>query len=366
MKSFLIVLLGLFLFAAACIPSTTSLQTESEPSPSLQAPMTVTDALGRSVTFQATPQRIVIAGKGLFMIADAAYIFPEASLRVVGMGDAGQGTSNFIALIDPDYESKAVLEGDVSAEEIAALLPDVVIMKSYLADTAGAPLEALGIPVVYVDFETPEQFPRDLAILGQLFQNESRALEIIDYYQSTLQRIRQVVGEIASRPSVLMLYYNDRDGTVAFNVPPQNWMQTRIVEEAGGIPAWADANPGQGWTQVTLEQIALWDADYIFIITYNRNPSEVVADLQSDPSWQALRAPQEEHLFAFPGDLYSWDQPDPRWILGLMWMAEKLHPQSFPDLDMMNQARFFYQTLYDLDDAAFDATIQPNLRGDLP
>ena len=73
-----------------------------------------------------------------------------------------------------------------------------------------------------------------------------------------------------------MLYYNDKDGSVAFNVPPAAWMQTRMVELAGGDPIWTKANLGGSWTQVTLEQIAAWDADQIFMIAYHQNSEDVV------------------------------------------------------------------------------------------
>ena len=52
-----------------------------------------------------------------------------------------------------------------------------------------------------------------------------------------------------------------------------------MVEIAGGEPVWADASLGQGWTQVTLEQIAAWDADQIYVASYFKDPSEVVAGL---------------------------------------------------------------------------------------
>ena len=86
-----------------------------------QESIVIRDALDHQVTLPSAPQRIVAIGKGLFMIVDAAYIFPEAPARMVGMGDAGQGSSNFIALIDPDYESKAVL-ADAGAEQIVRAL----------------------------------------------------------------------------------------------------------------------------------------------------------------------------------------------------------------------------------------------------
>jgi molybdate transport system substrate-binding protein len=56
--------------------------------------VTVIDALGREVKLAAAPKRIVITGKALFMIADAAYLLPVAAEKVTGLGDAGQGAGN--------------------------------------------------------------------------------------------------------------------------------------------------------------------------------------------------------------------------------------------------------------------------------
>lgn len=327
--------------------------------------MTVIDARGRTVTLPAAPQRIVITGKALFMIADAAYLFPSAAERIVGLGDAGQGSRNFIRLIDPNYAQKQILARDAGAEQIAALQPDLVLLKSYLAESVGAPIEALGIPVVYIDFETPEQYVRDLVILGKVFGDEARAAEVIAFYQAKIDAIARAVQD-AARPRALMLYYNDRDGNVAFNVPPLSWMQTQMVQMAGGEPVWADANPGRGWTQVTLEQIAAWDANQIFIISYFKDPVEVTSGLKADPNWQAIRAVKEGQLYAFPGDLYSWDQPDPRWLLGLTWLAGRLHPDLFPDLDIAAAAKEFYATLYGLDAAFVEQHIVPTFTGDIP
>jgi iron complex transport system substrate-binding protein len=335
------------------------------PTPTPQAGLTITDALGREVALPALPQRIVLTGRALFMVADAVYTFPEAGKRIIGMGQTAQGSGNFVKLIDPDYGSKAVLERDAGAEQVAALKPDLVILKSTAAEATGKPIEALNIPVIYVDFETPEQYVRDLAILGQVFGNPTRAQAVIDFYQRKVAQIEQAVAD-APRPRALLLYYNDRDGNIAFNVPPLNWIQTRMVQIAGSQPVWSDAKLGKGWTQVTLEQIAAWDADFIFIVSYFKNPSEVVSALKADPNWQALRATREGRLFAFPADLYSWDQPDTRWILGLTWLAGRLHPERFPNLDIEAEAKAFYRELYGLDEAFFIAQIRPTFQGDLP
>ncbi len=328
--------------------------------------LSLTDAAGREVTLPEPPQRMVAAGRALFMVADALYLFPEISSRLVALGKTGQSQLDFIPTIDPEYQGKTILESEAGPEQIAAVRPDVVILKSVNAEKLGKPLEALDIPVVYVDFETPDQYTRDLNTLGQLLQNEVRAAEVIDFYQQRTQRIAEILADLQQdqKPRVLLLYYTDRDGAVAFNVPPLAWMQTLITEMAGGQPVWADAQLGQGWTKVGFEQIAAWDPDQVYIIAYFNNVDEVVRGLKADPQWQALRVVKEGQLYGFPADYYSWDQPDPRWILGLTWLASKIHPERFPDLDMEQEVRTFYREMYNLDDAAYQQYIQPNLTGD--
>jgi iron complex transport system substrate-binding protein len=345
---------------------TASLATSSQPTVAAKPSTIITDALGREVTLSNPPRRIVITGKALIMVVDAVYMFPEAPERIAALGNAGQGTSNFISLIDPSYAAKATLQQDAGVEQIAAAKPDLVILKSYLAGTLGKSIEVLNIPVVYVDFETPEQYERDLAILGKVFQNETRAQQIAAFYQNKVAEIQTALQGVNDKPRVLMLYYTDTNGAVAFNVPPMAWMQTQIVKLAGGEPVWSSANPANGWTKVTLEQIAAWDADQIFIISYLKNPSDVVAGLKTDPQWKALRAVRQMHLYAFPGDLYSWDQPDARWNLGLSWLAARLHPDRFSKFDIVQEAQQFYQTLYGLDAQFFEKNIHPTFKGDLP
>jgi iron complex transport system substrate-binding protein len=375
----LIVLLA----SAACAPPARPLPTAPLPPTAVPTPQppaqpaaaaqptggySVTDAMGRSIAFSRPPQKIVLAGKALIMVADAIYLFPEAGARIAALGSTSQGSGNFIPMIDANFSSKISLKGDAGPEQIAAAQPDCVIMKSSNAEKLGKPLEAIQIPVVYVDFETPDQYQRDLKTLGVLFQNNDRAQAVAAFYQSRVDAITKATSALTDnqKPRTLVLYYNDQGGTVAFDLPPMSWMQTLIVQTAGGRPVWKDANLSNSWTKVTLEQIAAWDADTIFVIAYFTPVSDVVKKLKVDPQWQALRAVKNNQLYAFAGDVYSWDQPDPRWILGLTWVAGKLHPDLFPGLDIKKEARTFYQELYGLDDAAFQTNILPKLTAGVP
>ncbi|GAK57659.1 periplasmic binding protein [Candidatus Vecturithrix granuli] len=327
----------------------------------------VTDALERQINFETPPQRIVVTGKAFFMITDALYLFPAAADRIAATGIFQQGAQSFIAMLDPKAAEKAVFAPNAGAEQIAAFQPDAVILKSYLAESLGTTLDVLGIPVVYVDLETPEQYLRDLRIIGDLFGQPERAEELVEYYQHGVEEIQTALHDLAATqtPRVLLLNYSNKDGVTAFQVPPLNWIQTRLVELAGGEPVWRESNPGKGWSTVTLEQISAWDADVILIVSYFKNLTEVLREIKADQTWNAVRAVQTNHLYAFPGDLNIWDQPNPRWILGLTWLAQKLHSERFADVDIIAVTQEFYQKLYNLDTAFFETHLRPMLQGDL-
>jgi iron complex transport system substrate-binding protein len=326
----------------------------------------VTDALGRKVSFKEPPRRIAVNGKALFMIADAIYLFPEAAERIVAIGNTAQGKYSFAAAIDPRFGEKIVLDNNAGAEAIAAARPDAAILKSSMAGSLGKTVEALGIPVVYVDFETPEQYERDLATLGLLFQNPERAAALIAAYRDRTAKVAQALSGLADgkRPRALVLYYTEQGGSVAVNVPPMGWMQSIQVKLAGGESVWKDAQLGSGWTKATIEQIAAWNPDQIYVIAYFSDLGKVIASLKADPRWAGLAAVKRGALYGFAGDYYSFDQPDPRWILGLEWMAARLNPSLFPSFDLRREARSFYREFYGLDDAAFDKIVAPYLHGD--
>ncbi len=332
------------------------------------AGFSVTDALGRTVTFDQMPQRIAVVGRAVIMLADAVYLFPNVSPRIVALSKTNQGMGDFIAIMDSTYKDKTILEVETSVEAVASAKPDAVILKTIMADKLGKPLESLGLKVVYLDLETPDKFKSDLVTLGQFFQDEARAEQVAAFYQDRTDRITKAVADIKDeqKPRVLLLYYNDRDAQVAFNVAPMTYIQTLMVQIAGGRPAWKDAQLGQGWTKVNLEQIAAWDADQIYVVAYTKSSSDVVKQLKADPQWQALRATQQGKLHAFPADYYSWDQADTRWILGLTWLAAKVNPDHFSGFDIEKEITTFYRELYRLDDAAYRTNIKPVLKGDLP
>ncbi len=330
--------------------------------------ITLVDALGREVTFEAAPEHIVIAGKATTLVADALYLFPEAASRITAIELRSQSAKKFLGVVDPAFDAKAPLEVNAAAEQIAPLKPDAVVLKSSMAEKLGAPLEQLGIPVVYVDLETPETFAKDITALGQLFGNPDRAQTILKFYQTRVDQYGAATKDLTAdqKPRVLLLQYSKQGEEVAFNVPPATWLQTTMVRLVGGEPVWTEASEKGGWTVVNFEQIAAWEAEQIYIVSYAGDSDKLAAQLKTDDKWAALKAAKADRIYGFAGDFYSWDQPDPRWVLGLSWLFTKVQPELARGVDILQEVDQFYTELYGLSADVIKDKVTPLLYGNVP
>ncbi|WP_018527611.1 ABC transporter substrate-binding protein [Alkalispirochaeta alkalica] len=331
-------------------------------------PRTVRDALNRPVTLTVPPERIVTAGRAMIMTAGVLWAFPGVPDRTVGLGRNTQGPANFLEVTHPRYNEITLLERTVGPEQVAALRPDLVVLKSGVRESLGRPLERLGFPVLYVDLETPEQYDRDLIMLGAALDQEERGRELARFFRETTRAVTARTAGVPreERPSSLLIYHRQAGGQVSFNVPPDGWLQTRLVEMAGGRPLWRGANPGGGWSTVSFEQIAAWDPDTIILVDYGGEAPSLRDGLARQPRWRQLRAVREDRFYAMPRDYYSWDQPDVRWLLGLQWLARQFHPRLFTGEPLEEEIHLFFSTLYGIEGRSFEELIAPVLAGDLP
>ena len=361
-------ILILTVFLAGCLGKTTATSPEALTSNNRTdgqpTAFTVIDDLERATIFQTLPMRIVVAGKATSLLLDAIYMFPEAKERVVAYELRLQNKDNFMTVVEPNSEEKALLNKDSGVEQIAPMRPDLVILKTYMREKLGKPLEELGIPVVYLDLETPEVYISDIGILGRIFGNPEMAQEIQDFYRGVTSSITDFTKNLSTGeiPSVLLLQYSVSGGETSFNIPGNGYIQTLLVRMAGGDPVWERAQDTSGWLTVNLEQIAAWNPDIIFIIWYQGDAATIVEGLKTAEIWKDLAAVKKDRIYGFVGDFLSWDQSDSRWILGLNWLGAKLHPEIFAEYNLRESVSIFYTTLYQLTNEQIEKQIYPVLK----
>ncbi|MCF7945255.1 MAG: ABC transporter substrate-binding protein [Spirochaetia bacterium] len=327
--------------------------------------ITLTDKLGNTVRFDSVPEKIILAGKAVLITGDALYLFPEASESIAALGLTNQGMGDFYPYLDSKLSEKRRLPYDAGVEEIAALSPELVILKDFMYNSLGKQIKRIGIPVLTLNLESHTSYIEDVKLLGELFDNEERAETITHFFNDKVSNIRNTVQDIAQKdkPELLLLYISSKDGETSFKVAPDDWIQTKMAEYAGGNPVWKGTNLSSTWKTVNFEQIASWDPDSIYIISYRSPAAEFVEGLQDSSIWNSLRAYKNGNVKAFPQDFHSWAQPDSRWILGLEWLAHELYPSEFPDYKIHDSAQEFYETLYSIPSDTINSVIIPKIEG---
>ncbi len=340
--------------------------------PSSEGRIEIIDALGRTVKIPLPIKRVIITGQSAWPIITVAYMFSSAKSLLYGLGN--DINVPLFKIIDPNIESKIDLDiygTEPNVEAVASKNPDVIILKSTMKSNFGDPLEELGFKVVYVDFESLDSYMRDVLVLGKIFGDEIKAQEIAKHYNETCNFIFSRTYTIDEKPKVLFLYYSTKGGTVSFQTPGAGWLQTFMIEVAGGYPLSRNLS-GKGWNIISFEQIAQWNPDVIFLVTYTDSPSatDIKNMLLENSNWQRIKAIEQKRVYAVPHDcnnvmaLGSWDTPGSRWILGLQWMALKIHPSIFSGMNIIEASKRFYMEMYGLNEENAVNVIN-GIKGDL-
>jgi len=316
-----------------------------------------------SVAGAQVPARVVMGGRAVTLVADAVYAFPAARSRIVAVGGTDQGIGVFLETVTPGFSALPSFDRQAGVETYASHRPDLVILKSSLKKTLGAGLETLGIKTAYLSLESPEEYYSELVTIGRIFNDTARAAVLVEYYKgvvATAERASSAAAGRAGAKARVLLVQSAGEG---FEVPPDTWIQTRLVEMAGGVAVWKGSNPGSGWATVGPEQIAAWNPDVLVVVSYKERSDAVAARMASDPRFSGLKAVKSGRIVGFAQDFVSWDQPDTRWGLGLLWLTDVVYPGSMAGYSTVAEARRFFSLFYGFSPAAFDAQIGNKLRG---
>ncbi len=91
--------------------------------------------------------------------------------------------------------------------------------------------------------------------------------------------------------------------------------------------------------QIQAEQLVIWNPTVMFTLE-GTDTALIIADTQI----QSVSAIRNQKVYSIPEA--GWDFGSLRAIFAIEWMASKLYPERFADLNMTQEANSFYQTVY--------------------
>jgi iron complex transport system substrate-binding protein len=274
-------------------------------------PGTLTDDLGRQVTIEAPPQRIVSHVPGITEI-----------LFALGLGERVAGVSDFC-----NYPEEAKLKEkvggyfDPSVEKIVALEPDLVLTDGYV-DYLMVQLEQLGIPYLVLQPQDIDGILKNIELVGRATGVEKKAAEVVADLEVRMNNVTQKVKD-ASRPRVFYTFATT-DLSNPWTAGPGSFADS-LITMAGGQNIGAKANAS--WVQFSIEELVNSDPEVIIVDASHGTAVTPLEELKAQPAWREITAIKENRIYRIDGDLVN--RSGPRIIQGLEEMARMIHPELF-------------------------------------
>lgn len=348
MKKRFAVLAAVLMLALSGCTSTSEKTKDTENVEETQSSVTVTDLLGREVEVPENPEKIIALGAGgLRMIC-----YAQAQDMVIGVEKGEQEKTLAKGYNYINYDKFASLpvvgtggSGSYEAyeEEIITLAPDI-IFAAYTEDLADDLQNKTGIPVVVITYDEgmfDEKLYQSMELIGKILHKEERCTEVVDALKGWQKDLAERTADIkdTEKPSVFTGACSFKgghgiEGTYT-NFPP--------FTAIGALNVADELSDKTGGVVVDLEQIAVWDPDYIFL---DPNNMQLVNDDYAVNAgfYDSLSAVREGRVYAQVA--YNWYTTNVETaVIDAYYAGKVIFPEQFDDIDIETKANEVYTTL---------------------
>ena len=331
----LILVLSMLLSFAACGNETQPDETDPQ-----IGMITFTDDLGRDVNVPSEINRIVPSGPLAQIILYA--IAPD---MFVGLAAEWDDCAKGIipdAYWDLPYFGQLYNTANLNVEELALAAPQVIIDIGQSMSSGTEDMDSLqsqtGIPTVYISASL-QDMPQTFRRLGELLGRQEKAEELATFCERVYSRTVSIMEQVGDN-KVDALYILGEEG---LNVLAQNSYHSEMIDMLTNNLAVVD-NPvskGSG-NEVTLEQIALWNPDFILFA-----PDSIYDTAAGMDTWSEISAIANGDYIKVPQGPHNWmgTPPAVQRYLGLIWLTAELYPE-YCDYDVKAEILEYYKLFY--------------------
>jgi iron complex transport system substrate-binding protein len=232
------------------------------------------------------------------------------------------------------------------AEALMNMNVDLVLYR-YDPEKTQEKLDSIGIPGVVSqpsgqiigNAQTfQEVTKRNMRLYGDLMGGEAkkRAEEWCSYFDEKVRYVTSRVGAIPEEERPRIYYLR---GPSALTTQGNNTNTLWYGQMAGGsMITKVHSLVGKG--PVSMEDLLLWDPEYIFVGRLY-SPNLVLKDKR----WLDVRAVKEGKVYQDPEGVFFWDGSS-EGVLLMEFMAKKIHPELFQNLDMKMEIQDYYARFY--------------------
>ena len=306
----------------------------------------VTDMTGRKVKLPDEVDRVVTT----YTPATQFVMALGAADRLVS-GAGGMPLQLLFTLIDEDINQLPEVgsKSGINLEAVLSADPDLVITDPHgSGPQAAEKLKKQGIPTIIIKPESLTQIKEANNLIGKALNLEDRANKINKQYDKIL-KLTERTRDLSVDERKKVYFANSS----FLNTVGEDMLQTDLIRLAGGV------NPARkvkkGFIETSAEQLIKWNPNTVIVSQFYRNKIE---ELLKSPKYQSLKAFKEKSVYRIPSQLEPWDYPGPSSPLLTIWLAKKIYPEEYSDVDVDHVINQFYKNVYGKTFDQFKAEIE--------
>jgi len=268
------------------------------------------DDIGREVTIDKVPQRIVSHVPSI-----------TETLFALGLEEKVVGVSDYC-----NYPEEVGLKPkvgnyfDPSVEKIVELEPDLVLTDGHSQSINQ--LDSLGIKYMVIQPADIDGIFKGIELLGKVTGTEKAAEKLVGDMQKAMA---SVSDRVEGAPKVKVLYIFDAtDLNNPWTAGPGSFADSLITMAGGDNIAAMAEGP---WIQFSIEVIVDADPDILIIDTIMGTAVVDPVELEAHPAWRETTAVKQGRIGTVNGDLVN--RTGPRIVQGLEELARIIHPELF-------------------------------------
>jgi len=298
---------------------------------------TITDMAGRKVVISGPVKKIVTT----FKPSTLCTLSLGLQKRLVGVDTSSKRDRLSLAVYPgiADVQGVGSKSMGINFETLVFLKPDLVILYSQkdglsLADR----LTSIGIPAIVIFPETFETIKESLRLIARATGEPERTLAIEEQMNIITDLTKKRLAGLKEKDRKTG-YFSSSIGI--FSTTTGNMLQDEIFNQAGITNV---SHHLKGYFQdISPEQLIEWNPD-VMVLSQHMKRSEVKA--LDNKALKRINAIQNKIVYRCPSSLAPWDFPSPMSVLASLWLACKVYPERFSDIDFQRKADDFHFQLF--------------------
>lgn len=329
-----------FLLVTVMLLGLAACGTPADSTPNTGETTVFTDDLGRQVDIPSTVSKIVPTGPLAQIVLYA--IAPD---MLVGLASKWNNSAKGIVpdeYLNLPYFGQLYNSANLNVEELAAAGPELIIDIGRTIDGGTEDMETLEeqtrIPAVFISASL-ETMPDTFRKLGKLLNREEKGEELAQFCEKVWTRTTSIMDKVGD-DKIDALYVLGEQG---LNVLAYDSYHSELIDMMTNNVAVVDnpSSKGSG-NEVTLEQIAIWDPDFILFA------SDSIYDTAKETAvWCDISAVVNNKYIEVPEGPHNWmgTPPAVQRYLGMIWLPAQLYPE-YCDYDTKAEILEYYEKFY--------------------